>query len=227
MVNEESLRSAGGVFRPSFQGYVETLREATIICEAYLQGYIICVSRCPSPTEQLNFIRSGHVLVVKNSPGREKWTDGMAWAPRSYTHDGFKVYHESRVESLLPKPSEQLGDPCPLFTPLVEQNKMIKKVLEVSIRGRLDFQVVSYYNVKDVVSRNLATHSQDPFLRGIRVRQALLEIYAASLGGQNTSTDGEFNERLNSPPAILAKEGICSHSPPDWISVTYATEKAP
>lgn len=129
MVNEESLRSAGGVFRPSFQGYVETLREATIICEAYLQGYIICVSRCPSPTEQLNFTRSGHVFVVKNSPGREKWTDGMAWAPRSYTHNGFKVYHESRVESLLPKPSEQLGDPCPLFTPLVEQNRMIKKGL--------------------------------------------------------------------------------------------------
>ncbi|KAK5065441.1 hypothetical protein LTR84_001279 [Exophiala bonariae] len=211
MVIEEIPRSAGGAFRPSFQGYVETSQEAMIICEAYLQGTITCVSRCPSPTERLNFIRSGHVFVVKNSSGRKRWTDGMAWAPRVYTHDGFKVYHESKEG---PKFSRQLGDLSPQSPPLIEQNRMIKKVFEVSIRGTPDFQVISYFTVKDVISRNLPTPSQDPFLRGIRVRHALLEIYAASLGGQSTSTDGKFNGRPHSPPAILAKERSHPHSPP-------------
>ena len=214
---EDNTHRAGGAIRPSFQGYVETLREAMILCEACLQGSITYTSRQPSVSERVNLVRSGHVFVVKKPSTRKKWTDGMAWAPCTYTHDGFKVYHESNIDSKMrkegPETYGQPGDSCPQPTRLIKQNRMIKKALKISIRGT-DLQVISYYTVEDVISNNLPTPSQVPGLQCIRFRQALIEIYAAALGGQSRATDSESHGRPNSPQSTPTRNRSRSHSPP-------------
>jgi acetyltransferase-like isoleucine patch superfamily enzyme len=214
---ENNTHRAGRAFRPSFLGYVETLREAMILCEACLQGSITYTSRRPSVSERVNLVRSGHVFVVKKSSRSKKWTDGMAWAPCIYTHDGFKVYHESNNDGILrkegPETYGQLGGSCPQSTRLIEQNRMIKKALKISIRGT-DLQVISYYTVEDVISNNLPTPSQDRNLQGVRLRQALIEIYAAALGGPSLFAENEFYGRPSSPRSSPTKTGSRSHSPP-------------
>ena len=84
----------GIALQPTFQGYVSTTRDALILFEACLQGYLSHIPRRPQEWEWKFLIRSGSVFIYgENVSGIQVWRDGVAWSP-SRIMGSFNVYHE-------------------------------------------------------------------------------------------------------------------------------------
>ena len=158
------------------------------------------------------------IFVVKKSSRSKKWD---RW------HDMLLHLHSRWLEGLIDELNNRTGycvkrgqrlmgsSVARVLNPLVssKQNRMIKKALKISIRGT-DLQVISYYTVEDII-KNLPTPSQDRNLQGVRLRQALIEIYAAALGGPSLFAENEFYGRPSSATGSSpTKTGAFSLPPP-------------
>jgi len=69
-------------FKPTWQGYLDTTKDAMTVVEAALQGRLSHISRRPHDKERADMLKSGTVLVYEeNASGIKRWTDAVHWSP--------------------------------------------------------------------------------------------------------------------------------------------------
>jgi hypothetical protein len=79
---------------PTWQGRIETTRDALIVFEACLCGYLQHCLRRPTEAELPQLIASGNVFVYEEATsGIKRWTDGKWWSP-SRTLANFLLYRQ-------------------------------------------------------------------------------------------------------------------------------------
>ncbi|KAH8725963.1 Gti1/Pac2 family-domain-containing protein [Phaeosphaeriaceae sp. PMI808] len=77
-----SLIKAQPAFKPTWQGFLDTTKDAMTIVEAALQGRLSHISRRPHDKERAEMLTSGTVLVYEeNASGIKRWTDAVHWSP--------------------------------------------------------------------------------------------------------------------------------------------------
>jgi hypothetical protein len=69
-------------FKPTWQGFLDTTKDAMTVVEAALQGRLGHISRRPHDKERAEMLTSGTVLVYEeNASGIKRWTDAVHWSP--------------------------------------------------------------------------------------------------------------------------------------------------
>jgi hypothetical protein len=69
-------------FKPTWQGFLDTTKDAMTVVEAALQGRLSHISRRPHDKERAEMLTSGTVLVYEeNASGIKRWTDAVHWSP--------------------------------------------------------------------------------------------------------------------------------------------------
>jgi hypothetical protein len=69
-------------FKPTWQGFLDSTKDAMTIVEAALQGRLSHISRRPHDKERAEMLTSGTVLVYEeNASGIKRWTDAVHWSP--------------------------------------------------------------------------------------------------------------------------------------------------
>jgi hypothetical protein len=77
-----SLIKAQPAFKPTWQGFLDTTKDAMTVVEAALQGRLSHISRRPHDKERAEMLTSGTVLVYEeNASGIKRWTDAVHWSP--------------------------------------------------------------------------------------------------------------------------------------------------
>jgi hypothetical protein len=76
------LIKAQPAFKPTWQGFLDTTKDAMTVVEAALQGRLSHISRRPHDKERAEMLTSGTVLVYEeNASGIKRWTDAVHWSP--------------------------------------------------------------------------------------------------------------------------------------------------
>ena len=89
-----SVRGAPPACVPTWQGHIETTRDALVIFEAALQGLLAHCIRRPHDRERSSLIVSGNVFVYEEgTSGIKRWTDGIPWSP-SRILTNFLIYRQ-------------------------------------------------------------------------------------------------------------------------------------
>ncbi|PUU79103.1 Gti1/Pac2 family-domain-containing protein [Tuber borchii] len=92
-MNETSSSSSSSV-EPTFEGFVESTRDALLLFQGVINQTLPMVPRRPHERERESLIRSGAVFVYEeNSSAIKRWTDGIAWSP-SRIIGNFLIYRE-------------------------------------------------------------------------------------------------------------------------------------
>ncbi|RKP00307.1 hypothetical protein CXG81DRAFT_1281, partial [Caulochytrium protostelioides] len=174
---------------PTYHGYVESGRDALILIEATLQGFLPTVMRRLRDHERA-LIRSGSIFIYNEPRSRiKRWTDGRAWSP-SRVLTTFLVYRE--LDRKLPRPrnadvarleryavSENTA--APLILPTVtssrnglqfQEDGLIKKSFSVVLQG-VPIHLISYYKKHDVITGYLMRPSHDTQLSHIQISPEL------------------------------------------------------
>lgn len=69
-------------FKPTWNGFLDTTKDAMTIVEAALQGRLSHISRRPHDKERAEMLTSGTVIVYEeNASGIKRWTDAVHWSP--------------------------------------------------------------------------------------------------------------------------------------------------
>ncbi|PWW74039.1 hypothetical protein C7212DRAFT_359230 [Tuber magnatum] len=90
-MNEASSSSS---VEPTFEGFVESTRDALLLFQGVINQTLPMVPRRPHERERESLIRSGAVFVYEeNSSAIKRWTDGIAWSP-SRIIGNFLIYRE-------------------------------------------------------------------------------------------------------------------------------------
>ncbi|XPS76340.1 Gluconate transport-inducing protein required for gluconate-H+ symport [Ascochyta lentis] len=77
-----SMVKAQPAFKPTWQGFLDTTKDAMTVVEAALQGRLNHISRRPHDKERAEMLTSGTVLVYEeNASGIKRWTDAVHWSP--------------------------------------------------------------------------------------------------------------------------------------------------
>ncbi|KAH7386890.1 Gti1/Pac2 family-domain-containing protein [Phaeosphaeria sp. MPI-PUGE-AT-0046c] len=77
-----NLIKAQPAFKPTWQGFLDTTKDAMTVVEAALQGRLSHISRRPHDKERAEMLTSGTVLVYEeNASGIKRWTDAVHWSP--------------------------------------------------------------------------------------------------------------------------------------------------
>ncbi|KAF1915456.1 Gti1/Pac2 family-domain-containing protein [Ampelomyces quisqualis] len=77
-----NLIKAQPAFKPTWQGFLDTTKDAMTVVEAALQGRLGHISRRPHDKERAEMLTSGTVLVYEeNASGIKRWTDAVHWSP--------------------------------------------------------------------------------------------------------------------------------------------------
>ncbi|KAH7348086.1 camp independent regulatory protein [Pyrenochaeta sp. MPI-SDFR-AT-0127] len=77
-----NMVKAQPAFKPTWQGFLDTTKDAMTIVEASLQGRLSHISRRPHDKERAEMLTSGTVLVYEeNASGIKRWTDAVHWSP--------------------------------------------------------------------------------------------------------------------------------------------------
>ncbi|KAF2823927.1 hypothetical protein CC86DRAFT_61978 [Ophiobolus disseminans] len=77
-----SMVKAQPAFKPTWQGFLDTTKDAMTVVEAALQGRLSHISRRPHDKERAEMLTSGTVLVYEeNASGIKRWTDAVHWSP--------------------------------------------------------------------------------------------------------------------------------------------------
>ncbi|KAH8621170.1 hypothetical protein IG631_24191 [Alternaria alternata] len=97
-------------FKPTWQGFLDTTRDAMTVVEAALQGRLSHIGRRPHDKERAGMLTSGTVLVYEeNASGIKRWTDAVHWSP-SRVMNNCLIYRQL-VRAL--KPEEKMSAPNP------------------------------------------------------------------------------------------------------------------
>ncbi|KAF2258658.1 hypothetical protein CC78DRAFT_586824 [Lojkania enalia] len=76
------LVKAQPAFKPTWNGFLDTTKDAMTIVEAALQGRLSHISRRPHDKERAEMLTSGTVIVYEeNASGIKRWTDAVHWSP--------------------------------------------------------------------------------------------------------------------------------------------------
>ena len=79
---------------PTWEGFVDTTHDATLLFEACLVGDLNHVPRRPHDRERADIIKSGHIFIYEeHASGIKRWTDGVSWSP-SRILGNFLIYRE-------------------------------------------------------------------------------------------------------------------------------------
>lgn len=79
---------------PTWQGHIETTKDALIIFEACFAGHLAHCFRRPHDRERNSLIVSGNVFVYEEATsGIKRWTDGIPWSP-SRILTNFLIYRQ-------------------------------------------------------------------------------------------------------------------------------------
>lgn len=77
-----NMVKAQPAFKPTWQGFLDTTKDAMTVVEAALQGRLNHISRRPHDKERAEMLTSGTVLVYEeNASGIKRWTDAVHWSP--------------------------------------------------------------------------------------------------------------------------------------------------
>jgi hypothetical protein len=77
-----NMVKAQPAFKPTWQGFLDTTKDAMTVVEAALQGRLHHISRRPHDKERAEMLTSGTVLVYEeNASGIKRWTDAVHWSP--------------------------------------------------------------------------------------------------------------------------------------------------
>lgn len=77
-----AIVKAQPAFKPTWQGFLDTTKDAMTVVEAALQGRLPHISRRPHDKERAEMLTSGTVLVYEeNASGIRRWTDAVHWSP--------------------------------------------------------------------------------------------------------------------------------------------------
>ncbi|KAL5121630.1 Gluconate transport-inducing protein required for gluconate-H+ symport [Pleosporales sp. CAS-2024a] len=77
-----SLIKAQPAFKATWNGFLDTTKDAMTVVEAALQGRLSHISRRPHDKERAEMLTSGTVLVYEeNASGIKRWTDAVHWSP--------------------------------------------------------------------------------------------------------------------------------------------------
>ncbi|KAF2128385.1 hypothetical protein P153DRAFT_36165 [Dothidotthia symphoricarpi CBS 119687] len=77
-----NMVKAQPAFKPTWQGFLDTTKDAMTVVEASLQGRLSHISRRPHDKERAEMLTSGTVLVYEeNASGIKRWTDAVHWSP--------------------------------------------------------------------------------------------------------------------------------------------------
>ncbi|RKO95357.1 hypothetical protein CAUPRSCDRAFT_40, partial [Caulochytrium protostelioides] len=143
----------------TYHGYVESGRDALILIEATLQGFLPTVMRRLRDHERA-LIRSGSIFIYNEPRSRiKRWTDGRAWSP-SRVLTTFLVYRE--LDRKLPRPRN--AD--------FQEDGLIKKSFSVVLQG-VPIHLISYYKKHDVITGYLMRPSHDTQLSHIQISPEL------------------------------------------------------
>jgi hypothetical protein len=80
--------------KPTWQGFLDTTKDAMTVVEAALQGRLHQISRRPHGKEGAEMLTSGTVLVYEeNASGIKRWTDAVHWSP-SRVMNNYLIYRQ-------------------------------------------------------------------------------------------------------------------------------------
>ncbi|KAI8580250.1 hypothetical protein K450DRAFT_237562 [Umbelopsis ramanniana AG] len=209
----------------TFHGYIANTTDSLLLYEACRRGLLPRVSRRLQEKERNCLVRSGSVFVFdEKESGIKRWTDGLVWSP-SRILGNFLVYREldrraSQGGKRIIDPKEQERDESKNDSDEAEKvreralvgsltnsykfkkNGLIKKSMSIVVDG-VHQNLISYYDIEDVMAGRLRTPSNVPEL-------AILEISPDFLHKQNFriplliepggEVTGEQQQDLPSPP---------------------------
>jgi len=172
---------------PTWQGRIETTRDALIVFEACLTGYLHHCLRRPTEAELPQLIASGNVFVYDEATSDiKRWTDGKWWSP-SRTLANFLLYRQlssrlalgkrnARRRARIHMTNTDENPNRPLVGSLVDsydfkENGLLKKTISIKVQDA-HHHLVSYYSLDD--ANNLTTPRDDSLLKDLCIREALL-----------------------------------------------------
>jgi hypothetical protein len=105
-----NMVKAQPVFKPTWQGFLDTTKDAMTVIEAALQGRLNHISRRPHDKERAEMLTSGTVLVYEeNASGIKRWTDAVHWSP-SRVMNNCLIYRQL-VRALKPEEKKMALNP--------------------------------------------------------------------------------------------------------------------
>ncbi|KAH9860222.1 hypothetical protein IAQ61_012006 [Plenodomus lingam] len=105
-----NMVKAQPAFRPTWQGFLDTTKDAMTVVEAALQGRLSHISRRPHDKERAEMLTSGTVLVYEeNASGIKRWTDAVHWSP-SRVMNNCLIYRQL-VRALKPEEKKSALNP--------------------------------------------------------------------------------------------------------------------
>ncbi|KAF2253933.1 camp independent regulatory protein [Trematosphaeria pertusa] len=105
-----TMVKAQPAFKPTWNGFLDTTKDAMSIVEAALQGRLSHISRRPHDKERAEMLRSGTVLVYEeNASGIKRWTDAVHWSP-SRVMNNCLIYRQL-VRALKPEEKKSALNP--------------------------------------------------------------------------------------------------------------------
>lgn len=123
-------------------GYVNSIKDAELLLDACLQGYLPQVSRRLRAKEHTALVKSGNIFIYdERASNIKRWTDGRSWSPRRSLGE-FYVYHE--LESKKGSMPKDAG--------------LVRKTVSLT-RHDASYRLVSYFTEEDVQTGVLATPS--------------------------------------------------------------------
>ncbi|KAK1915054.1 hypothetical protein P3342_002859 [Pyrenophora teres f. teres] len=105
-----AMVKAQPAFKPTWQGFLDTTKDAMTVVEAALQGRLSHISRRPHDKERAEMLTSGTVLVYEeNASGIKRWTDAVHWSP-SRVMNNCLIYRQL-VRALKPEEKKSALNP--------------------------------------------------------------------------------------------------------------------
>lgn len=105
-----NMVKAQPAFKPTWQGFLDTTKDAMTVVEAALQGRLNHISRRPHDKERAEMLTSGTVLVYEeNASGIKRWTDAVHWSP-SRVMNNCLIYRQL-VRALKPEEKKSALNP--------------------------------------------------------------------------------------------------------------------
>lgn len=187
---------------PTWQGFIETTRDALHIFEAYLNGTLpFCSGR---PLDR-SVIVSGNVFVYTEAiSGIRRWTDGIGWSP-SRMLTNFLIYRQldddvargdRRKTGKHSQGALEPGVSRCLVGSLTDSYKfknegLLKKAITITLDD-LPYRLIAYYSMND--AEYLKRPRDDSRLQDLQIRDTLLKQAKFTSASIDDTGDKELDQ---------------------------------